>query len=162
MLLDCEALLCKECLQQTEMSNFWLYPLLSIDSNWAILKLASNIQEQNCFFKFFCIEVGKLIEAQTARELSFCLNFITCIFVGFWKETPPGDVLANVGLITVCKKRKTLLILNITFQVRTICRDFGVVCIRREGKDIEKIISSNKILKENMVSSYSKFPHWLC
>ncbi|XP_073102810.1 nicotinamide/nicotinic acid mononucleotide adenylyltransferase isoform X2 [Elaeis guineensis] len=35
-------------------------------------------------------------------------------------------------------------------QVRTICRDFGVVCVRREGKDIEKIISSNEILNENM------------
>ncbi|XP_008796379.1 nicotinamide/nicotinic acid mononucleotide adenylyltransferase [Phoenix dactylifera] len=35
-------------------------------------------------------------------------------------------------------------------QVRTICRDFGVVCIRREGRDIEKIISSNEILNENM------------
>ncbi|KAJ3691543.1 hypothetical protein LUZ61_020707 [Rhynchospora tenuis] len=33
-------------------------------------------------------------------------------------------------------------------QVRTICRDFGVVSIRREGKDIEKIISNNAILSE--------------
>ncbi|KAJ4775606.1 Nicotinamide-nucleotide adenylyltransferase [Rhynchospora pubera] len=35
-------------------------------------------------------------------------------------------------------------------QVRTICRDFGVVSIRREGKDIEKLISNNEILSENM------------
>lgn len=34
-------------------------------------------------------------------------------------------------------------------QVRGICRDFGIVCIRREGKDIEKIISGNEILHEN-------------
>ncbi|RWW06227.1 hypothetical protein BHE74_00012030, partial [Ensete ventricosum] len=34
-------------------------------------------------------------------------------------------------------------------QVRTICQDFGIVCIRREGKDIEKIISTNEILQEN-------------
>ncbi|KAK2967290.1 hypothetical protein RJ640_004856 [Escallonia rubra] len=33
-------------------------------------------------------------------------------------------------------------------QVRTICRDYGVVCIRREGQDIEKIISSHDILHE--------------
>ncbi|GAV68820.1 CTP_transf_2 domain-containing protein [Cephalotus follicularis] len=34
-------------------------------------------------------------------------------------------------------------------QVRTICRDYGVVCIRREGQDLEKIITDNEILKEN-------------
>ncbi|XP_010252778.1 PREDICTED: nicotinamide/nicotinic acid mononucleotide adenylyltransferase isoform X1 [Nelumbo nucifera] len=37
----------------------------------------------------------------------------------------------------------------ISEQVRTICRDYGVVCIRREGKDIEKIISEDEILNEN-------------
>ncbi|XXG44130.1 hypothetical protein AAC387_Pa01g4006 [Persea americana] len=34
-------------------------------------------------------------------------------------------------------------------QVRAICRDYGVVCIRREGKDIEKIIAADDILCEN-------------
>ncbi|XP_072966757.1 nicotinamide/nicotinic acid mononucleotide adenylyltransferase [Typha angustifolia] len=34
-------------------------------------------------------------------------------------------------------------------QVRIICKDFGVVCIHREGKDIEKLVSSNQILHEN-------------
>ncbi|CAI9282156.1 unnamed protein product [Lactuca saligna] len=33
-------------------------------------------------------------------------------------------------------------------QVRSICRDFGVVCIRREGQDIETIISRVDILTE--------------
>ncbi|XP_022028352.1 nicotinamide/nicotinic acid mononucleotide adenylyltransferase isoform X1 [Helianthus annuus] len=33
-------------------------------------------------------------------------------------------------------------------QVRAIVRDYGVVCIRREGQDIEKIISSDEILTE--------------
>ncbi|BAS81553.1 Os02g0814900 [Oryza sativa Japonica Group] len=33
-------------------------------------------------------------------------------------------------------------------QVRIICKDFGVICIRREGKDVEKIISSSEILNE--------------
>ncbi|XP_050216413.1 nicotinamide/nicotinic acid mononucleotide adenylyltransferase [Mercurialis annua] len=33
-------------------------------------------------------------------------------------------------------------------QVRTICRDYGVVCIRREGQDLEKIISGDEILNE--------------
>ncbi|KAG0453165.1 hypothetical protein HPP92_025829 [Vanilla planifolia] len=37
----------------------------------------------------------------------------------------------------------------ISEQVRAICRDFGIICIRREGKDIEKIISKNEILLEN-------------
>ncbi|MED6218605.1 hypothetical protein PIB30_028038 [Stylosanthes scabra] len=34
-------------------------------------------------------------------------------------------------------------------QVKSICRDYGVVCIRREGQDVEKIISDDEILKEN-------------
>ena len=38
-----------------------------------------------------------------------------------------------------------------SFQVRIICRDFGVVCIRREGQDIEKIISDDEILYEYKV-----------
>ncbi|KAK9291735.1 hypothetical protein L1049_019684 [Liquidambar formosana] len=33
-------------------------------------------------------------------------------------------------------------------QVRTICRDYGVVCIRREGHDVEKIIGDDEILNE--------------
>ncbi|KAL2316643.1 hypothetical protein Fmac_030519 [Flemingia macrophylla] len=34
-------------------------------------------------------------------------------------------------------------------QVKTICRDYGVVCIRREGQDIEKTLSEDEILNEN-------------
>ncbi|KAF3453304.1 hypothetical protein FNV43_RR03744 [Rhamnella rubrinervis] len=34
-------------------------------------------------------------------------------------------------------------------QVRTICSDYGLVCIRREGQDVEKIISNYEILNEN-------------
>ncbi|MCL7041242.1 hypothetical protein MKW94_004454, partial [Papaver nudicaule] len=31
-------------------------------------------------------------------------------------------------------------------QVRALCRDYGIVCIRREGIDIEKIISGDEML----------------
>ncbi|KAM7250275.1 hypothetical protein ACFE04_022158 [Oxalis oulophora] len=34
-------------------------------------------------------------------------------------------------------------------QVRMICKDYGVVCISREGQDLEKIISDDEILNEN-------------
>ncbi|XP_058210806.1 nicotinamide/nicotinic acid mononucleotide adenylyltransferase-like isoform X2 [Rhododendron vialii] len=33
-------------------------------------------------------------------------------------------------------------------KVMTICRDFGVVCIRREGQDVDKIICNDDILSE--------------
>ncbi|XP_009618494.1 nicotinamide/nicotinic acid mononucleotide adenylyltransferase-like isoform X1 [Nicotiana tabacum] len=33
-------------------------------------------------------------------------------------------------------------------QVRTICRDFGLVCVRRGGQDVEKIIAGDDILNE--------------
>ncbi|TXG53252.1 hypothetical protein EZV62_022421 [Acer yangbiense] len=34
-------------------------------------------------------------------------------------------------------------------QVSIICRDYGVLCIRREGHNVDKIISDNEILNEN-------------
>ncbi|PNY09746.1 nicotinamide mononucleotide adenylyltransferase 1-like protein [Trifolium pratense] len=37
-------------------------------------------------------------------------------------------------------------------QVKSICRDYGVVCIRREGQDVEKTISDDNILNENQFS----------
>ncbi|XP_023642468.1 nicotinamide/nicotinic acid mononucleotide adenylyltransferase isoform X2 [Capsella rubella] len=37
-------------------------------------------------------------------------------------------------------------------QVRTICKEYGIVCIRREGQDIEHMISGDKTLNENRVS----------
>ncbi|XP_042373967.1 nicotinamide/nicotinic acid mononucleotide adenylyltransferase-like isoform X2 [Zingiber officinale] len=40
-------------------------------------------------------------------------------------------------------------------QVRTICEDFGIACIRREGKDIENIISANEILQQNKSNIFS-------
>ncbi|KAL0321555.1 UNVERIFIED_CONTAM: Nicotinamide/nicotinic acid mononucleotide adenylyltransferase [Sesamum calycinum] len=33
-------------------------------------------------------------------------------------------------------------------QVKTICRDFGLICIRRGGQDVESIISKDDILNE--------------
>ncbi|KZV31024.1 hypothetical protein F511_18128 [Dorcoceras hygrometricum] len=33
-------------------------------------------------------------------------------------------------------------------QVKTICRDFGLVCIRRDGQDVENIILNDEILNE--------------
>ncbi|GAB2284773.1 hypothetical protein Dimus_019226 [Dionaea muscipula] len=37
-------------------------------------------------------------------------------------------------------------------QVRSICRDHGVVCIRREGQDIQKLIEKDDILRENKIN----------
>ncbi|XP_054818595.1 nicotinamide/nicotinic acid mononucleotide adenylyltransferase-like isoform X3 [Prosopis cineraria] len=34
-------------------------------------------------------------------------------------------------------------------QVKDICKDYGVVCILREGQDVERTISDNDILNEN-------------
>ncbi|WJX19812.1 nicotinamide-nucleotide adenylyltransferase [Trifolium repens] len=34
-------------------------------------------------------------------------------------------------------------------QVKSICRDYGVVCICREGQDVENTISDDNILNEN-------------
>ncbi|CAI8587028.1 unnamed protein product [Vicia faba] len=37
-------------------------------------------------------------------------------------------------------------------QVRSICRDYGVVCIRREGQNVEKTISNDEIMNENQAN----------
>ncbi|KAK7260779.1 hypothetical protein RIF29_27076 [Crotalaria pallida] len=37
-------------------------------------------------------------------------------------------------------------------QVKAICRDYGVVCIRREGQDVEKIITGDDVLNENQAN----------
>ncbi|XP_054778491.1 nicotinamide/nicotinic acid mononucleotide adenylyltransferase-like isoform X2 [Prosopis cineraria] len=37
----------------------------------------------------------------------------------------------------------------ISEQVKAICKDYGVVCIRREAQDVERTISDNDILNEN-------------
>lgn len=47
-------------------------------------------------------------------------------------------------------------------QVRAICRDFGVICICREGKDIDQIISNDEILheyKRNIISVEEIIPN---
>ncbi|PQQ04943.1 nicotinamide/nicotinic acid mononucleotide adenylyltransferase [Prunus yedoensis var. nudiflora] len=65
--------------------------------------------------------------------------------------------LSEAGLIPVCMLVCGSDLLHsfgipgiwIAEQVRGICRDYGVVCIRREGQDVDKIISNDEILKEN-------------
>ncbi|KAK7284009.1 hypothetical protein RIF29_13760 [Crotalaria pallida] len=37
-------------------------------------------------------------------------------------------------------------------QVKAICRDYGVVYIRREGQDVEKIISGDDVLNDNQAN----------
>lgn len=50
----------------------------------------------------------------------------------------------------------------IIHQVRTICSDYGIVCIRREGQDVEKIISDDGILNEYKVTrEFDSFPFFV-
>ncbi|KAF3512375.1 hypothetical protein F2Q69_00001196, partial [Brassica cretica] len=37
-------------------------------------------------------------------------------------------------------------------KVRSICKDYGIVCIRREGQDVENMIFGDRILYETRVS----------
>lgn len=39
----------------------------------------------------------------------------------------------------------------LTEQIRAIC-DYGIVCIRREGQDVEKMINDDQILHENKIN----------
>jgi len=42
-------------------------------------------------------------------------------------------------------------------KVRSICKDNGIVCIRREGQDVENMIFGDRILYKTRVS-ITKFP----
>ncbi|KAL5564180.1 hypothetical protein UlMin_027344 [Ulmus minor] len=47
------------------------------------------------------------------------------------------------------------------FQVQTICSEFGVVCIRREGQDVEKIVSDDEVLNKNRLTRcLNRFLHY--
>ncbi|CAH8392208.1 unnamed protein product [Eruca vesicaria subsp. sativa] len=39
-------------------------------------------------------------------------------------------------------------------QVKAICKDYGIVCIRREEQDVESMILGDRILHETRVSTY--------
>lgn len=54
-----------------------------------------------------------------------------------------------VEYLRLFANRSSSHLLNL--QVMTICRDFGVVCIRREGQDVDKIICNDDILSEYKV-----------
>lgn len=48
------------------------------------------------------------------------------------------------------------------FQVQAICRDYGIICIHREGKDIEKIIAADDIVCEKRVCQLMIFLMLVC
>ncbi|KAI3941637.1 hypothetical protein MKX01_018227 [Papaver californicum] len=54
--------------------------------------------------------------------------------------------LCESGLIRRESLKTMLLCVWIPEQIRALCRDYGIVCIRREGAGIEKIISGDEIL----------------
>ncbi|XP_057533643.1 nicotinamide/nicotinic acid mononucleotide adenylyltransferase isoform X3 [Amaranthus tricolor] len=96
-----------------------------------------------------CVSAGKSFTSSTLnyKALKFIdkCTFISCDTNIFYTESLRvmlvcgSDLLESFGVPGVW----------IPEQVRSICRDFGVACIRREGQDVEKIISSNDILNDN-------------
>nr|GMC47389.1 nicotinamide/nicotinic acid mononucleotide adenylyltransferase isoform X2 [Ipomoea batatas] len=64
-----------------------------------------------------------------------------------------GFVLTHHHTNPICyfKKYKANTCCVLTFQVRTICRDFGLVCIRRDCQDVENIIAKDDILNSYKV-----------
>ena len=43
--------------------------------------------------------------------------------------------------------------LIVFWKVKAICKDYGIVCIRREGQDVESMIFGDRILYETRVST---------
>ncbi|ONI11373.1 hypothetical protein PRUPE_4G103800 [Prunus persica] len=78
-----------------------------------------------------------------------------CVIGGYM--SPVNDAYYKRGLISaehrvqLCRLacQSSEFIMVDPWEVRGIFRDYGVVCIRREGQDVDKIISNDEILKEN-------------
>lgn len=62
---------------------------------------------------------------------------------------------SNVDIRHWLWKMNYNFVILFVLQVKSICRDYGVVCIRREGQDVEKTISDDQILNENQVHRLS-------
>ncbi|KOM46411.1 hypothetical protein LR48_Vigan07g011500, partial [Vigna angularis] len=81
-----------------------------------------------------------------------------CVIGGYL--SPVNDSYKKKGLISAkhriqlchlaCKSSDFVMVDQ--WEVQSICKDYGVVCISREGQDIQKIISENEILNENKVN----------
>ncbi|KAI3931035.1 hypothetical protein MKW92_027951 [Papaver armeniacum] len=54
--------------------------------------------------------------------------------------------LSESGLIRRESLKVMLVCVWIPEQIEALCRDYGIVCIHRDGTDIEKIISGDKVL----------------
>uniref|UniRef100_A0A0E0ER41 Translocon Sec61/SecY plug domain-containing protein n=1 Tax=Oryza meridionalis TaxID=40149 RepID=A0A0E0ER41_9ORYZ len=98
--------------------------------------------------KFY--EVGKYITTAMQKSYQRTLTVLSRIRNALCK-----DGLADGGSLKVMLLCGSDLLESfstpgvwIPDQIRTICKDFGVICIRREGKDVEKIISSSETLSE--------------
>ncbi|KAI8557472.1 hypothetical protein RHMOL_Rhmol04G0013700 [Rhododendron molle] len=70
--------------------------------------------------------------------------------------SPVNDAYKKRGLISAKHRielchhacRSSEFIMVDPWEVMTTCRDFGVVCSRREGQDVDKIICNDDILSE--------------
>nr|XP_034909492.1 nicotinamide/nicotinic acid mononucleotide adenylyltransferase-like isoform X3 [Populus alba] len=71
--------------------------------------------------------------------------------------SPVSDAYKKTGLVSgdhrlqMCRLacETSDFIMVDPWEVRTICSNYGVVCICREGQDVNKIISDDEILNEN-------------
>ncbi|XP_062027278.1 nicotinamide/nicotinic acid mononucleotide adenylyltransferase-like isoform X2 [Rosa rugosa] len=94
-----------------------------------------------------------MVDPWEARQSTFqrCLTVLSRI-KGFLSESGliPGESLKCV-LVCGSDLLHSFSIPGVWIpdQVRSICRDYGVVCIRREGQDVDKIMSNDDILREN-------------
>ncbi|EPS72911.1 hypothetical protein M569_01854, partial [Genlisea aurea] len=81
------------------------------------------------------------------RTLSVLLRVRSCLSNG--EEAVSNDML-KVMLVCGSDLLESLSVPGFwdRDQVRIICRDFGLVCIGRDGQDVEKIIAEDDILNE--------------
>ncbi|PPR83636.1 hypothetical protein GOBAR_AA37074 [Gossypium barbadense] len=108
--------------------------------------------------KSFLIE-GGLIPKESLKVMLVCGSDLVQSFSipGFWiPEQDDGDIKDIFFGLNIMRRACSSLSYEgtnfgicIKYQVRSICKDYGVVCIRREGQDLEKIINGDEILNEN-------------
>ncbi|EOA14560.1 hypothetical protein CARUB_v10027798mg [Capsella rubella] len=95
-------------------------------------------------------------DAYKKKERSFVYKTVEAVSTGISKQLPTnfdGFIKESLKVMLLCGSDLLQSFCTpgvwIPEQVRTICKEYGIVCIRREGQDIEHMISGDKTLNEN-------------
>ncbi|KAL5565034.1 hypothetical protein UlMin_028198 [Ulmus minor] len=134
-----------------------------VDPWEVIYTLSLHFKLETIFLKFLDVTSFFLQEKNfsalltvLSRVKSFLCEWIVVIVCGY-------DVLQSFAIpgFWIPEQDTTYYEASSFFLVQTICSEFGVVCICREGQDVEKIVSDDEVLNKNRLTRcLNRFLHY--